>query len=112
MLFEGMAEWLNAAVLKAAKGTNLRGFESLSLRQFTLRGLENTYIEKQQKVDGGLIHRPHFMVRNMVQTRTILALYSTLGANLVKKFNDFRWTNSLTSRGNTKRNDNLFAPKN
>lgn len=53
-----------------------------------------------------------FMVRNMVQTRTILALYSTAGANLVKKFNDFRWTNSLTSRGNAKRNDNLFAPKN
>lgn len=66
MNFEGMAEWANAAALKAAKGTNLRGFESLSFRQFTLRGFENTYIEKQQKADGGLIHRPRFKARQPV----------------------------------------------
>ena len=36
-----------------------------------------------------------FVVRNMVQTRTILALYSTAGANLVKKFNDFSETETL-----------------
>lgn len=62
MLFEGMAEWLNAAVLKAAKGTNLRGSESLSLRQF---------------MPSVSVSRAHFRLEESVQIRHA-RLYNSL----------------------------------